>query len=132
MPVFCLSIFGTAAIARQSRSSLLEVIHQDYIRTAWAKGLKEVVIIKRHALKNSLIPVFTLLGVTFRHLFGGSVIVETVYNIPGIGRLLVSGVFDKDFTVVQGVILVMAVFVLIVNLLVDISYGWLDPRVHYR
>jgi len=129
MPVFCLSIFGTAAIARQSRSSLLEVIHQDYIRTAWAKGLKEVVIIKRHALKNSLIPVFTLLGVTLRHLFGGSVIVETLFNIPGLGRFAVTGLLTQDYAVVEGVVLVTATVVIFVNLLVDLSYGWLDPKI---
>lgn len=129
MPVFCLSIFGIAAIARQSRSSLLEVIHQDYIRTAWAKGLKEFVIIRRHALKNSLIPVFTLLGVTIRHLIGGSVIVETLFNIPGLGRFAVTGLLTQDYAVVEGVVLVTAAVVIVVNLVVDITYGWLDPKI---
>ena len=129
MPVFCLSIFGIAAIARQSRSSLLEVIHQDYIRTAWSKGLREFIIIKRHALKNSLIPVFTLLGVTIRHLIGGSVIVETLFNIPGLGRFAVTGLLTQDYAVVEGVVLVTAAIVILVNLAVDLTYGWLDPRI---
>lgn len=129
MPVICLSIFGTAAIARQSRSSMLEVIHQDYIRTAWSKGLKELVIIKRHALKNSLIPVFTLLGVTVRNLVGGSVIVETVFNIPGMGRFAVTGLLTQDYAVVEGMVLVTAILVTFINLVIDLSYGWLDPRI---
>jgi peptide/nickel transport system permease protein len=129
MPVFCLSIFGIAAIARQSRSSLLEVIHQDYIRTAWSKGLREFVIIKRHALKNSLIPVFTLLGVTIRHLIGGSVIVETLFNIPGLGRFAVTGLLTQDYAVVEGVVLVTAAIIIFVNLAVDLTYGWLDPKI---
>lgn len=131
MPVTMLAIPGLAVFARQTRSSMLEIIRQDYIRTAWSKGLTERIIVYKHALKNAFIPVITLMGSSVRTLIGGSVIIETVYNIPGIGRLLVSSVFDKDFTVVQGVIFVMAVMVLLINLLVDISYGWLDPRIHY-
>jgi peptide/nickel transport system permease protein len=129
MPVLCLSIFGTAAIARQSRSSMLEIIHQDYIRTAWSKGLKEFIIVKRHALKNSLIPVFTLLGVTVRNLVGGSVIIETLFNIPGMGRFAVTGLLTQDYAVVEGVVLVTAILVTFINLVIDLSYGWLDPRI---
>jgi len=131
MPVICEAIFGIAANARQMRSSMLEVIRQDYIRTAWSKGLKERVVIFRHALKNSLIPVVTLLGMGISMIFGGSVLVETVFAIPGIGRMLVSSIFNHDYVVVQSITLVIAIVVLLVNLLVDISYGWLDPRIHY-
>jgi len=131
MPVICLAIPTLALLARQTRSSILEVIQQDYMRTAWAKGLKERVIVLKHALKNALIPVVTLLGIQFRILVGGSVLVETVFNIPGMGRLLVTSVLGKDFIMVQACILVIALLVLLANLLVDISYGWLDPRVRY-
>ncbi len=131
MPVICLSIYGLASNARQMRSSMLEVIHQDYIRTAWAKGLSERRIILRHALKNSLIPIVTLMGMGVGMIFGGSVIVETVFAIPGIGRLLVSSIFGQDYVVVQAIAFVIAAIVLVVNLLVDISYAWFDPRIRY-
>jgi peptide/nickel transport system permease protein len=131
MPVICESIFGVASNARQMRSSMLEVISQDYIRTAWAKGLRERIVIFRHALKNSLIPVITLLGMGVSFIFGGSVLVETVFAIPGIGRLLVASIFNHDYLVVQGITLIIAIAVLVVNLIVDISYGWLDPRIRY-
>ncbi len=131
MPVICLSVFGLAANARQMRSSMLEVIHQDYIRTAYAKGLSEGRIIIKHALKNSLIPVITLMGMGVGLIFGGSVIVETVFAIPGVGRLLVSSIFGQDYVVVQAIALVIASIVLVVNLIVDISYAWLDPKIRY-
>jgi peptide/nickel transport system permease protein len=131
MPVICLSVYGLASNARQMRSSMLEVIHQDYIRTAWAKGLSERKIIFRHALKNSLIPIITLMGMGVGMIFGGSVIVETVFAIPGIGRLLVSSIFGQDYVVVQAITFVIAFIVLLVNLLVDISYAWFDPRIRY-
>jgi peptide/nickel transport system permease protein len=131
MPVICESIFGVASNTRQMRSSMLEVIRQDYIRTAWSKGLRERTIIFRHTLKNSLIPVITLIGMSVSFIFGGSVLVETVFAIPGIGRLLVASIFNQDYLVVQGITLVIAVVVILVNLLVDISYGWLDPRIRY-
>jgi peptide/nickel transport system permease protein len=131
MPVICLAIPSLALLARQTRSSMLEIVRQDYIRTAWAKGLRERIIVLKHALKNALIPVVTLLGIQLRILVGGSVLVETVFNIPGMGRLLVTSVLGKDFIMVQACILVIALVVLLANLLVDISYGWLDPRVRY-
>jgi peptide/nickel transport system permease protein len=132
MPVVCLALFGMAANARQMRSSMLEVIQQDYIRTAWSKGLRERTIIIKHALKNSLIPVITLMGIGVGIIFGGSVLVETVFAIPGIGRLLVSSIFGQDYVVVQAITFVIAVIVLLVNLIVDISYGWFDPRIRHR
>lgn len=129
MPVICLAVTPLASIARQARSAMLETIHQDYIRTAWSKGLKERVIILRHALKNALVPVVTLLGMQARFVIGGSVLVETVFNIPGMGRLIVRSVFDKDFVIVQGSVLVIALVVALANLAVDISYAYLDPRI---
>jgi peptide/nickel transport system permease protein len=131
MPVFCLSFFALASMARQTRSSMLEVVRQDYIRTAWAKGLQERVIVTRHILKNGLIPVITMLGMQVRIVFGGSVLIETVFNIPGFGRLMVQSVLAQDFLIVQAGVMVIAAIVLIANLLVDISYGWLDPRIRY-
>ena len=131
MPVICLAVPGIAVLARQTRSSMLEVIQQDYIRTARAKGLSEYVVTVKHALKNALIPVITLLGLQVRVLVGGSVIVETVFNIPGMGRLLVTSAFNKDFLVVQAEVLIIGAIVCLVNLLVDISYGWVDPRIRY-
>ncbi len=131
MPVLCLAVFGLAANARQMRSAMLEVTRQDYIRTAWSKGLRESTVIMKHALKNSLIPVITLMGIGVSVIFGGSVLVETVFAIPGVGRLLVSSIFGQDYVVVQAITLVIAVIVLLVNLIVDISYAWLDPRIRY-
>jgi peptide/nickel transport system permease protein len=131
MPVFCLSIFPIASMTRQTRSSMLEVMRQDYIRTAWSKGLKERIIVYRHALKNGLIPVVTLSGMALSHIIGGSVIIETVFNIAGMGRMAVNAVFAHDYPVVQGFIFLIAVTILTVNLIVDVSYGWLDPRIRY-
>ena len=132
MPVICLSMGALAATARQMRSSMLEVIQQDYIRTAWSKGLKERTVISRHALKNGLIPVVTVLGLHIRFLIGGSVIVETVFSIPGIGYLMVSSIFNQDYAVVQACTLLFASIIVVSNLIVDLSYGWLDPRIKYE
>jgi peptide/nickel transport system permease protein len=110
---------------------MLEVIRQDYIRTAFAKGLKEHTVITRHALKNGLIPVVTMLGMMIRRVFGGQVLVETVFNIPGMSGLAVTAIMTQDYQVVQGVLLMMAIAVTLASLLVDLSYGWLDPRIRY-
>jgi len=131
MPVFCSSLFAIAANARQMRSSMLETIGQDFIRTAWSKGLSERVVVLKHALKNSLIPVITLVGMGVGGILGGSVLIETVFAIPGVGRLLVSSIFGQDYVVVQAITLVISVSILVMNLLVDLSYGWLDPRIRY-
>jgi peptide/nickel transport system permease protein len=131
MPVICLSIFPIASMTRQTRSSMLEVLRQDYIRTAWSKGLRERSIVIRHALKNGLIPVITLSGMSLSNIIGGAVIIETVFNIPGMGRMLVNSVFAHDYPIVQGCVFIIAITVLFVNILVDISYGWLDPRIRY-
>jgi peptide/nickel transport system permease protein len=132
MPVLLLAIPGISVLARQSRSSMLEVINQDYIRTAESKGLSQRVVIYRHALKNAIIPVVTLMGLHIRIMVGGSVLVETVFSIPGMGFLLVNSALNKDFLVVQGGVLLIGSIVCITNLLVDISYGWLDPRLRYE
>jgi peptide/nickel transport system permease protein len=131
MPVVCLAVTQIAMVSRQMRSSVLEVVRQDYIRTAWAKGLRERAIVTKHMLKNSLIPVITLMGFAIGMIFGGSVFIESVFNIPGMGRLMVSSIFNQDYLVVQSCALVFGVIVLTINLLVDISYGWLDPRIRY-
>ncbi len=132
MPVFCESLFAISANARQARSSVLEILRQDYIRTAWSKGLTERKVIVRHALKNSLIPIVTLAGMGIAGIVGGSVLVEQVFNIPGMGRMAVDSLFQHDYPYVQGITLVMTAIVVFSNLLVDLSYGWLDPRVRYN
>jgi peptide/nickel transport system permease protein len=129
LPVVCLQLYPMAAVARQTRSAMLEVIRQDYIRTAWAKGLKERQIIIKHAVRNAIIPVITLIGMNVRNIFGGSVLIEKVFNIPGMGRLAVDALFSQDYAIVQGVILVTSAVVVFSNLIVDLSYGWIDPRI---
>ncbi|MGD9143046.1 MAG: ABC transporter permease [Dehalococcoidia bacterium] len=131
MPVICQSVTGLAGLSRQMRSSVLEVVQQDYIRTAWAKGLRERVIVFKHMLKNSLIPVITLMGFAIGLIFGGSVFIETIFNIPGIGRLMVNGIFSQDYVIVQASTVIFGGVILLVNVIVDISYGWLDPRIRY-
>ncbi len=132
MPIICLAVAPLAMTARQMRSSVLEVNNMDYVRTAWSKGLKEKVVVFRHVLKNSLLPVVTMLGISVGLIFGGSVIIENLFAIPGVGRLLVGAVFGQDYVVIQGGTLVIATIIVIVNLIVDISYGWLDPRIRYE
>lgn len=129
MPVICLGFMGLAGAARIMRSSMLDIIHTDFIRTAWSKGLGERRVILRHALQNSLIPMVTLMGIGVGIIFGGSVIVETIFAIPGVGRLLVTSIFAQDYIVIQSGTLVIATIIVMVNVLVDISYGWLDPRI---
>ncbi|MBN1191666.1 MAG: ABC transporter permease [Dehalococcoidales bacterium] len=131
LPVFCVMVFDLSATQRQMRSSMLEVIRQDYVRTAWAKGLNERVIVIRHILKNSIIPVITLNGMGFSMILGGQVLIETVFNIPGIGSLAVNATLSQDYAVVQACVLLTAVMVVLVNFLVDISYGYFDPRIRY-
>jgi peptide/nickel transport system permease protein len=124
-------LFPIASYARQTRSSMLEVMRQDYIRTAWSKGLKERFVIVRHALKNGLIPIITLMGMGLSFIIGGSVIIEQVFNIPGMGRLAVTAILNQDYPYVQGIVLIVATAVMLVNLLVDLAYGWLDPRIRF-
>ncbi len=131
MPAFTLGYVAAAVIARLVRSSMLEVLRQDYVRTARAKGLADRLVIYRHALKNALIPVVTVLGLQFGALLGGAVIIETVFSRPGVGRLAVTSILSKDFQVTQGTVLMSAVFYTLVNMIVDFSYALLDPRIRY-
>jgi ABC-type dipeptide/oligopeptide/nickel transport system permease component len=120
-----------ALIARMARSSMLEVLGQDFVRTARSKGLQERLVVARHAFRNALIPVVTVLGFTVGELLAGSVITETVFNLPGVGRLVVDAVQRRDYPLVQGSLLLITVVYLVVNLLVDLVYAWVDPRIHY-
>jgi peptide/nickel transport system permease protein len=131
LPAFTLGFAGSAVIARMVRSSMLEVLSQDYVRTAKAKGLGEGNVVFKHVLKNAMIPVLTVVGLEFGRLLSGTVVIEVVFSRPGIGRLLVDSILKKDFIVVQGVVLLSACFYLLVNLLVDLSYGLADPRIRY-
>ena len=119
-------------ITRVTRASLLDVLGQDYVRTARAKGLSESSIIRGHVLKNALIPVVTVLGLQLGTLIGGAVITEYVFALPGVGRLVVDAVFARDYPLVQGVVLLIAVGFILSNLAVDLLYGWIDPRIRYR
>jgi peptide/nickel transport system permease protein len=131
LPALTLAAFSVALIARMTRSSMLEVLGQDYLRTARAKGLKEKVVIVRHALKNAFIPVVTVIGLQLGILLSGSVLTETIFGWPGIGLLLVDSIFARDYPVVQGVVLLFAVIFTLLNILVDLSYAYLDPRIRY-
>ena len=132
LPAFSAGLTGTGAIARMTRSGLIEVMSQDYIRTARAKGLKESLVMYRHAMKNAMIPIMTVLGLRFGAMLSGAVITETVFSRPGTGRLMVNAILWKDFKLAQGAILLTAVCYVLVNLIVDMSYAWLDPRIRYE
>lgn len=131
LPAVTLAANSTAIIARMTRSSMLEVIRLDYIRTARAKGLTEKLVIWRHALKNALIPVVTVIGLQTGTLLGGAVLTEIVFAWPGIGRLLVEAILSRDYPVVQGVVLLVASMFIVINLIVDLLYSYLDPRIRY-
>jgi peptide/nickel transport system permease protein len=128
LPAFLLSLASAAQVMRFARTMMLDVLRQDYIRTAWAKGLRERVVIARHALRNALLPVITVLGLTMAFLVGGTVVFETLFTLPGLGTHLIRAVQQKDFAVVQGVTLFFACAVILINLMVDIAYTILDPR----
>lgn len=132
LPSLTLGFVSAGAISRLTRSSLMEVLHEDYIRTAQAKGLARHRIVQRHALKNALIPVVTIVGLQFGGMLAGAVVTETVFSRPGLGRLVVQAILWKDYPLAQGIILFMAVLFLSANLLVDISYAWLDPRIRFH
>jgi peptide/nickel transport system permease protein len=129
LPALTLGLGASAIVARLTRSSMLEVLRQDYMTTARAKGLRELNVVLRHGLKNALIPVVTIFGLQFGSLLAGAVVVETVFARPGIGRLIVSSILAKDFPMVQGIILFTATAYVVANLLVDLAYGLLDPRI---
>lgn len=132
LPSITLAANSTALIARMTRSSMLEVLKNDYITTARSKGLKENVIIIKHALRNALIPIVTILGLRFGMLLGGAVLTETVFSWPGVGRLMVDSILSRDYPVVQGSVILLAFIFVIVNLMVDILYAFLDPQIHYN
>ncbi|MFN8522040.1 MAG: nickel ABC transporter permease [Chloroflexota bacterium] len=131
MPALTLGTALAAVIARLTRSSLLEVLGQDYVRTAWAKGLRESAVVQRHAMKNALIPVVTVVGLQLGNLLGSAIVTETIFALPGVGRLVIDSIFQRDLPLVQGVVLYLALIFVLVNLLVDLTYAALDPRIRY-
>jgi peptide/nickel transport system permease protein len=131
-PVVTVGYRYAAVTTRMTRSTMLEVLREDYIRTAWAKGLQERAVVIRHALKNSMLPVITLVGTEFAFLIGGLVVTETVFTLNGVGRFVVDAVAHRDYPVVQALIFLTAFSFVIVNLLVDLTYAWFDPRIRYR
>ena len=130
-PSVVLGLAVSAYIARMTRSTLLEVIHEDYIRTARAKGLRERLVIMRHALRNTLLPIVTLSGVLFGFLLGGTVVVEQAFNVPGLGKAMIEAFIELDYMVIQNLVLLYGAAFVGINLLIDISYAWLDPRIRY-
>ncbi|NMB11257.1 MAG: ABC transporter permease [Firmicutes bacterium] len=131
MPVFVLALINMASWSRYMRSSMLEVVGQDYVRTAMAKGLSHRAVIYKHALKNALIPVATIMGLDLPVFFGGAALTETIFAWPGMGQLFVDSVFSRDYPILMGVLMLTAVLVVLGNLLADLTYGLLDPRIHY-
>ena len=131
IPAIVLGMWLSGVTMRLTRTMMLEVLRQDYIRTAWAKGLRERVVLLRHALKNALNPVLTMVGLQLPVLIGGAVVVEHIFNLPGIGSLVVTTLAQRDYTILSALNLMMAAFVLLVNVIIDISYAWLDPRIQY-
>ena len=132
IPSLILGTYLAAATMRMTRTMMLEVLRQDYIRTAWSKGLKERVVVVRHAVKNVLIPVVTMVGLQLPILVGGAVIIENIFNLPGLGRLMLVALNDRDFPVVAGINLVFGTAVMGINLMIDLVYAVLDPRVRYQ
>jgi peptide/nickel transport system permease protein len=131
LPALAVGYRSSALIMRITRSSLLEVLREDYIRTAWAKGQTGRVIVWRHALKNAILPVVTVIGIEFAFLIGGLVVTEKVFNLPGVARFLVDAILWRDYPIVQNLVMFIAIVVIFSNLFVDMLYGWLDPRVRY-
>jgi len=131
LPAITLAFGQTSLIARMTRSNMLEVLRSDYIRTAKAKGLSELMVNYKHALKNVLIPVVTIIGLSFANLMGGAVVTEQIFNIPGVGRLLIKSVFTRDYPVIEGIVLYIAVMWVIINLVTDVLYVIIDPRIEY-
>ncbi|MEE8374207.1 MAG: ABC transporter permease [Dehalococcoidia bacterium] len=132
IPAALMGLAMSATNMRMTRTMMLEVLRQDYIRTAWAKGLRERVVVVRHALKNAMIPVITIIGMQLPIMVGGAVIMEQIFNLPGLGRLMVDAAGRRDYTVLSGAMLLIAGVILACNLLIDLSYAWLDPRIRYR
>ena len=131
LPAFILGIASGASIMRLTRAMLLEVLRQDYVRTAWAKGLREGVVVLKHSLKNAIIPVVTIFGIQFAQIFSATVIIENIFQLPGVGRFLFDAILQRDYPVIQGINLVIVSIIVLINLTVDLFYGVLDPRIRY-
>jgi peptide/nickel transport system permease protein len=132
VPALILGMELSGMTMRMTRTMMLEVLRQDYVRTAWAKGLRERTVIMRHALKNAFIPVITIIGWQLPLLIGGTVIIENIFQLPGMGQLIINATQQRDYTIVSSVLFLFAIAIMLINLLVDISYAFLDPRVHYK
>jgi len=132
LPAVVLGAGLTGSSMRMTRTMVLEVLRQDYIRTAWAKGLNERGIVIRHVLRNALIPVVTIIGMQLPMIIGGSVIIEDIFSLPGVGRLMIEALSQRNYPMVSGINLILATFVIVINLVVDLTYGFLDPRIHYQ
>jgi peptide/nickel transport system permease protein len=131
LPTLALGFSSAGLMARLVRSTMLDVLNQDFVRTAYAKGLPQRHVVLLHALRNALIPVMTIVGISFAHMLGGAIVIETVFNLPGMGRLLVQSVTRRDFPVVQGAVMTVAAIQVLVMLLLDVLYVYVDPRVRY-
>jgi peptide/nickel transport system permease protein len=131
LPAVTLALNQSAILSRFVKSSMLEVMHEDYVRTARAKGLGEWLVIRRHVLRNALVPVATVLGIQFGRLLGGAIVVESVFAWPGLGRLILQGIGNRDYAIVQGALLLLVVTFVVVNLVTDLLYGLLDPRIRF-
>jgi peptide/nickel transport system permease protein len=132
LPAAILGAGLTGSSMRMTRTMVLEVLRQDYTRTAWAKGLSERAIVIRHVLKNALIPIVTIIGMQLPIIIGGAVIIEEIFSLPGVGRLMINALSQRNYPMVSGINLILATFVIIINLVVDLTYGLLDPRIHYQ
>jgi peptide/nickel transport system permease protein len=130
-PALAVGYRSSALIMRITRSSMLDVLREDYIRTAWAKGQREWIVVLGHALTNATLPVITVIGIEFAFMIGGLVVTETVFNLPGVARYLVDAILWRDYPVVQNLVMFIAIVVVMANLTVDFLYGWLDPRIRY-
>jgi peptide/nickel transport system permease protein len=131
IPCVLLGVYLAGPVMRLTRNMMLEVLRQDYVRTAWSKGLRERVVIVRHVLKNAMIPVITLIGLQVGLAFSGSLILETIFNMPGMGRFTVGAIFERDYPSLQASVLVLATVVIFVNIIVDLTYAFLDPRIRF-
>jgi peptide/nickel transport system permease protein len=131
LPAVILGFASAASVMRLTRAQMLEVLRQDYVRTAWAKGLRERLVVLKHALKNAIIPVVTIIGLQVANVAGGTVIMEQIFGLPGMGRFLLEAIIQRDYPVIQGVNLTLATIIIVMNLMTDLVYGFLDPRIRY-
>lgn len=130
-PAMALAFYDMAFIARVTRSSMMEILREDYMRTARSKGLDESQVVTRHGLRNALLPILTISGWQFTRLFGGTVIIETIFLVPGMGRILIEGIFHRDYVMIQAIVVIVGVSIVAINLMIDLMYGLVDPRIRY-